>query len=146
MPKAKKAQSSLGKSLMNKKRKDDASKVRIANKSFLTLCRHIPPTLLNHKTNWSQSLIKAVLRTSYKWLSFPLEISRYISLYNLFIYTHQALKETKVKTEHHVIDLNSVNNLKPKIKIDDGMTLSIPRRPKWNASTTPEQLTVMENV
>ena len=51
MPKAKKAQSSLGKSLMNKKRKDDVSKVRIANILWITLFRHIPQTLLNHKTD-----------------------------------------------------------------------------------------------
>jgi len=40
-----------------------------------------------------------------------------------------------------------VNNLKPQHDIDEkNLKLRIPRRPKWNASTTPEQLKQMENV
>lgn len=59
----------------------------------------------------------------------------------------QALKETKIKTEHHVIDLNAIHNIRPKPQVDEkNLVLRIPRRPAWDASTTPEQLTHMENV
>jgi large subunit GTPase 1 len=35
---------------------------------------------------------------------------------------------------------------KPKLKIDETLIkMKVPRRPKWNASTTPEQLSQMEN-
>lgn len=119
MPKAKKSQSSLGKSLMNKKRKDDVSKA--------------------HTTDFSepQDRLKSVIDQS--------SLKDFLQEVELSSRNFEALKETKVKTEHHVIDLNTINNLKPKIKVDDNMILTIPRRPKWNASTTPEQLTQLEN-
>jgi len=120
MPKPKKQQSSLGKSLINKKKKVDISRDHIAELAD-------PSDKLRSVID--QSTLKDFLQ--------EVELSAR---------NFEALKETKVRTEHHVIDLNAVNNLKPQHDIDEkNLKLRIPRRPKWNASTTPEQLKQMEN-
>jgi large subunit GTPase 1 len=120
MPRPKKQQSNLGKSLINKKKKQETSKLHVADL--------VEPS----------EKLKSVIDQS--------TLNEFLQEVELSSRNFEALKETKIKTEHHVIDMNSVMNLRPKTKFDEkNLVLRIPRRPAWNASTTHEQLNQMEN-
>lgn len=56
------------------------------------------------------------------------------------------MKGIKIQEEHRIIDLNEIMGAKPKPKYDETMIkMKVPRRPKWDSKTTPEQLNQMEN-
>lgn len=121
MPKPKKQQSSLGKSLINKKKRAEQAKQHVSD-------------IYEVEANKLKSVIDQNT------------LQDFLQEVELSSRNFEAVKEFKVRTEHHVIDLNSVMNLKPKQEIDTkNLTLRVPRRPIWNSTTTPEQLNQMEN-
>lgn len=121
MSKSKKHQSSLGRTLVNSKRKDDISR-RHTSDIFS------PP----------QEKLRSVIDQS--------SLKEFLMEAELSAKNFEALKGIKIQEEHRIIDLNDVLGTKPKPKYDDTMIkMKVPRRPKWDTSTTPEQLMQMEN-
>jgi large subunit GTPase 1 len=121
MPKPKKQQSSLGKSLINKKKRAEHSKQHVSD-------------IYEVESNKLKSVIDQNT------------LQDFLQEVELSSRNFEATKEFKVRTEHHVIDLNSINNLKPKVQVDTkNLILRVPRRPKWDSNTTAEQLNQMEN-
>jgi large subunit GTPase 1 len=74
----------------------------------------------------------------------PSTLSDYLMVAELENKKFQTIRDTKIKTDRTVIDMNAlVNANKPKIDEKD-VKITVPRRPKWNNSMSAEQLNDQE--
>mmetsp|Transcript_39394 Transcript_39394/g.35093 ORF Transcript_39394/g.35093 Transcript_39394/m.35093 type:complete len:120 (+) Transcript_39394:63-422(+) len=118
MPKGKKSQqnSSLGKTLIKQKNKQQISRHHVAD----------------GPENPNERLKSIIDQNSLKDFLMEAELSSK---------NFEAERGIKFKDDRKVIDMNVVMGLKPKLELDvNKLKLKVPRRPKWNKNMTGEEL------